>query len=756
MILKDKGRLITVLITALILFWYFFDCIINLNSKLLTGGSDGLQAYYTSLYHLKFDSEFWHFRGMNYPYGESVFFTNGQPLIINFLKLIQPILDVSNYVVAILNLLVILSFILCANYIYLIFKQLKVDTLWAILFALAITFLSPQLTRVNGHLTLAYICAVPIYIFYTIRFSQELSYSSSLKLGFIALFFLFIHPYFVIFYCFISFPFYLFLLYSKRSNFLSMAKHACFQIIIPILLFIFLQKTSVDDRPKFPVGFLEFRANWEGIFFSPSAVYSDLYASFQLEYPEWEGIAYIGLFSVLTALFILCYMFWNALRLKFKTSFLITDNWQLNVLFFSSIAALIFSFAFPFNIHGLENYLKFTGPIRQFRGIGRFSWLFFYIINIVAVYLIFSFLKNKKATYKNAALTICFLILSLDIYSNLKANKKESFTQSLFVKQNFWKEFKDIKSTNYQAIIPLPYFHVGSENVSLDPNSSIKEYVFSISYFTGLPITAVNLSRTSLSQTFENLAFISEPYKPLRYLKNCNKKPFLVIVRTNELDAKNLKFLENCTLIKRGKEFDIYKITPAKLIANQKSLYHDVSKKIQGEKWFTNNDYSISDTTLEIIFNGIKPLNKIKQVNERFTFDELNNYKKIGRFSLDPKKEKKYELSFWVENFTEELIPRTFVELTYFDHAKKVLQYDFFSYYERIQLIDGKKALIQFEMNLPDGLDSLDIYMRNVHITEPKTLLKVKNVLIKPINIDIYKKINDTTFFYNNRVYESK
>ncbi|MFN5416814.1 MAG: hypothetical protein ACK5B9_07125, partial [Flavobacteriia bacterium] len=503
---------------------------------------------------------------MNYPYGESVFYTNGQPLIINLLKFIQPILDLSNYVVAILNLLIITSFVVCSNYIYLIFKLLKLDTIWAILFALAITFLSPQLTRVNGHLTLAYICAIPMYIFYTLKFTNDINFKTSLKLGIVSLFFLFIHPYFIVFYCFITFPFCIFLVYMKNLKFFDLIKHLGIQIIIPIVLFVSLQSSDVSDRPKFPLGFLEFKSNWEGVFFSPNTYYSQLYNGLNLEYPQWEGIAYIGLLSVLTILCILIIFAKHLLQLKFKKSILVTDNWQLNLFLFCAIVALIFSFAFPFNLEGYAYYLKFAGPIRQFRGVGRFSWLFFYVINILAVYLIFSFFNSKKSIYKNSFLALSILILTIDCYANLKANKKETFNKSLFVKQAFWNDFKEIKSQHFQAIIPLPYFHVGSENVSLDPNSKIKDYVFSISTFTGLPITAVNLSRTSLSQTFENLALISESYKPINYLKKCNKKPFLVIVRTNELDSKNLTFLENCTLLKKGSEFDIYKISPKKLI----------------------------------------------------------------------------------------------------------------------------------------------------------------------------------------------
>ncbi|MFN5415665.1 MAG: hypothetical protein ACK5B9_01325, partial [Flavobacteriia bacterium] len=186
------------------------------------------------------------------------------------------------------------------------------------------------------------------------------------------------------------------------------------------------------------------------------------------------------------------------------------------------------------------------------------------------------------------------------------------------------------------------------------------------------------------------------------------------------------------------------------------SLFSKIEKETRSKKWYLNNNFNISDTSYEVIYSKLNPRNKINKLDTRFTFNEIFNYKKIGEFSIQSNKEKKYELLFWVDNFTEELIPRTFVEITYFNKAQKVIQYDFFSFYEKIQIIDGKSALIQFDMNLPNDLDSLKIYMWNKHITDPKSLLKVRNVLIKPRNVDIYKKINESTLFFNNRVYESK
>ncbi len=90
---KIQGAIATVLIASLIIFVLFSNHILEANQVSFASGGDGLKSTFSTLYHIEYDSSYWHFEGMNYPFGESVFFTGNQTFLTNAIKnlpLIQP------------------------------------------------------------------------------------------------------------------------------------------------------------------------------------------------------------------------------------------------------------------------------------------------------------------------------------------------------------------------------------------------------------------------------------------------------------------------------------------------------------------------------------------------------------------------------------------------------------------------------------------------------------------------------------------
>ena len=97
----------------------------NLNNTLISATGDGIKNYYTVLYHIKYGSGFW-FKGFAYPYGELLNFTDGQPALAYPLSLLTKAgVPVANYSLAILNGSMLLSVIVCAWFLYLIFLRIN-------------------------------------------------------------------------------------------------------------------------------------------------------------------------------------------------------------------------------------------------------------------------------------------------------------------------------------------------------------------------------------------------------------------------------------------------------------------------------------------------------------------------------------------------------------------------------------------------------------------------------------------------------
>ena len=85
--------------------------------------------------------------------------------------------------------------------------------------------------------------------------------------------------------------------------------------------------------------------------------------------------------------------------LDFTIQYLFTEkDLGIITLLLSSIVLLLISFGLPFVIKGMEGFLSWTGPFRQFRSVGRFSWVFYYSIHLVLAISIYRFFKDKKSS----------------------------------------------------------------------------------------------------------------------------------------------------------------------------------------------------------------------------------------------------------------------------------------------------------------------------------------------------------------------
>ena len=121
---KVQGIIITTILALAVIFIFFGKIIKEPGNYYFSADGDGFKAYYGAIYHAKYDSSAMRMDGMNYPYGEMVFFTGSQPLVVNVIRIIsQHIIDISDHTVAVMNLLMIFSIVLAALFVFLLFLR---------------------------------------------------------------------------------------------------------------------------------------------------------------------------------------------------------------------------------------------------------------------------------------------------------------------------------------------------------------------------------------------------------------------------------------------------------------------------------------------------------------------------------------------------------------------------------------------------------------------------------------------------------
>lgn len=786
-VIKDKGIWITILLSAVVLITFYGKILKHPNHVYFSNSGDGLQSYYTTLYHIKYDSTYSVFQGMNYPYGEQVLFTNCQPVVSNTVKFVSNnIIDISDYTVGIINLMMLLSIIIAALFLYFILKEFDINKYYSVFVAVGIAYLSPLLARFGGHYSLSYVFTIPVVLFLVIRFYKNPSYKISIIIGFFILLMTTFHMYNFAFSAFIAGVFWLVQILSEKKyrNWKFSCINIFLQIILPILIInIWLWFTNTaTDRTFYPWGFLVYKSGWEGIFLPDHKIDAPFLKTFIFTKPvEWEGWAYIG--HLASFLFVVIFTFWAALPFltthnfgffliillsgiiiyilfkKHRNIFNLTGNKLLNIFLWTGLLSLLFSFAWPFVFS--PNLLHYAGPLRQFRGIARFSWIFFYIINIGVFYYIYRLKINYKFL-KYAILALSVVVLYYDAYQNNK-NMQENINKTIpelndkhnTDKENQWLSKIEVK--NFQSILPLPYFHVGSENIWIDPKCQSAYNAFIVSLKTGLPMNAVLMSRTSILQTYDNLQLILEPYHTFdSKILRISQKPFLLVVSECEEISQNEKFLiSKSKFIASSEKFSLFELRAETLKTLSDSLFENSEKEIRSKKLFKTDNILSSDSLKRFVYTNYNDNINNKAYNGKGCYTgNIRKYNAIFEGSIpNALTDTDYVLSFWFGKIYHDVFPRTTVEITYCDSSGKVYNADYRSVQNLLKVIDNDWMLADFNFRLKNEKDKIKITLWNDDLSNSDTLY-VDDLMIRPASVNIYYEQPSQYVMKNDRFYK--
>ena len=102
-----------------------------------------------------------------------------------------------------------------------------------------------------------------------------------------------------------------------------------------------------------------------------------------------------------------------------------------------------------------------------------------------------------------------------------------------------------INASRYQAILPIPYFHTGTEwhdepsNLNIDPDDPYCNRTYQLSMATGLPLMSHKATR-AISRQAEQLYAVFRPGGPdAALLDQLNQRPILVFLDTAYFDGRN-------------------------------------------------------------------------------------------------------------------------------------------------------------------------------------------------------------------------
>jgi len=565
------------LVSLAFLFVRYGEVLRAPNSVIFCDHGDGVKNYYTFLYHIRNDESAWSFTGMNHPYGEHVFFTDGHPALASLLRLIAvPFPGVTDHAAGILNVLLLLALPFCALCIFLVLRELRVRPWMAAACAFGIMLLAPQTQRLTGHLALAYSFFLPLawWLFMRVRRSER-SWLPMLALGLLGLAGWGTHAYLgVMVAAFVAVMAIAWAVTHRRDA--TQRKKAIMVLLSACITPTALFRTiiAITDhhigRSQHPTGFLNYTAEPDDIllpFLPPLRPLLDELLPGMIR-QQWEALAYIGMGTLLVLLAWAIASMWRGRR---------KDPWpmELRVAKLAAMLLLLFAFGIPFK--DAPSLLRAMPILEQFRALGRFTWPFFFVATITAVCLVdrWAVRASSRGWPVGSLLLACALPISFVIeglpYQCIATELTR--TPNLFSLEHLPPEqralMEHIPAERYQAVIPMPFFNYGSESFTRGSKDGITRAVLPISYHKRLPILGSILSRVSIPESKKILQVVSPRFYP-KTIKDdiTDDRPFLIIRSAEDLSAYELDLLRSAIVVDTTTAIKVYELSKAELFRN--------------------------------------------------------------------------------------------------------------------------------------------------------------------------------------------
>ncbi len=725
---------------------------------------DGLKTYMNAIWHARFDANTSEFAGMNYPYKEHIVAATELPGLAILLHWLNPYFPtLPDYVYGITHILLLVCIWLCPIFLYLIFRELSLPNWYAILVAIGLTFLAPQNLRFGAHFGLAPLCVVPAILYGLLLLEKRPRFAVSLYLSCSVLLASLLHFYFFAI-CTMSIGLYFLFSFCRNLNFQwlrLMLPHYAFILLVPTAFFFkwMILNDPVTDRSPKPWGFLVYRSKFEGIFTFQEMPFwkwiNDHVA--KLEKVEFEGWAYIGLVAGLFLLVSLVVWATVGFKKPFLCGIAKEHRQYLYPMLGRGVLLAIFSCSQPFATKGLEFLLDYTGPLRQFRSTGRFAWVFYFVVNILA----FTGIYKNITLWRHNVLKYTFLALVLGILYH----EAYTFTQSKYMFKNLgevpellsgsrFTDLPNIEYKRYQAILPIPYFNVGSNNFGANATGNILQLSCVMSAQTGLPLTGAMLTRSSRQQSFKQLQLVGFPYQHPNVLNHYpNQKPLLLLVSSEISKEDSLRYahlFSDLIPLHKTDKWSLYELDLATFdnrIAQRKA---SILSAAQNKKLYRDARFQSTDSLTNYIYKDFDHLASKKMYNGTGTYEGAADAQNLVFEGNIPevKAGQMYDLLLWVY-VNEDRFTATTIKLREADNEGQELQELSWMVGKMIAEYDSSGWVL---VQCPFMLKSSESTIRcSIQLADEKSKrLYVDDMLLKPQQTDLYM-INRDTVWWNNR-----
>lgn len=523
------GLLASFLATMVLMYLLMGDVLFNLGTVMHEQGGDGLKNYFTAAYQYRWGEGSW-FEGMHYPYGDFAVYTDAQLSLVYLLKALRFLgLDSQEHLLLILQGLPVLLLSLICFFVYKVGQHYGLPRWFSFLLGILAVAYSPHLYKLTAHFGLAYGFLVPAFWYFLLKSKEFKFWKTFLGGAFILLFSAYLHPYWILILVLFAGAFFVYTAMLERAFRWEVLAMAVFSIGVFMLINKGLD--PIDDRPDNPWGMHVYQTTAGSLVSQEGFIHEGIKTLFKKN-PSKEGLAYIGPLLYVCPLVLL----FGAIFFTNKKKVL-SDIFQISSTMWVSVAVALSMLALAMGLHldlfG-DTLLELLPPLKQFRSIGRFSWVYYYIFLVFTGVIFYRSLEQvQQPILRNSLFALLILVSGIEVvqYYKVLGKKFDVGTTDWLKKETkvmdmLQQEGRSVEE--FQALLTFPPSIEGAEKIGIKDRWSIRKQAMPFIYQSGMPSTLTVMSRTSIGQALNILQLASGPSIEKQILKDLKSdKPFL-------------------------------------------------------------------------------------------------------------------------------------------------------------------------------------------------------------------------------------
>lgn len=673
------------LLSSLFIIYFYSPILMAPNEVLFCKVGDGLGQYFAFTGYVQNSDSFLDNTTVNYPYGELLIYFDSQPILAVILKTLCEIFPgLKNYTIGYMNFWAIFFLWITPFFLYGILRRLKVLPMLAVLGAMGITILGPQSFRMMGHFSLSFAAAIPMGLYLLLRVHEgENPRKWLILLALNNIMWLYIHPYLGLMCCVLAGSIWFFYwLVNIRTHFKNYRTYLvpAMGMLFPVAFFQLVVKLTDSHTAKSRdiFGIFTYCGEPYDVFIPTHPPFRTIINAFYNTpiKQTWEGWAYVGVSTMLVFIIFVLNWIYKTIRRK-KAPVQQAYGSLVAVAFWGAVPLLLLSWAIPFE--QIPSLLDSFPVIKQFRSLGRFAWAFYYVATLTTIFIVHTAIANlrhnqEKILARILLIAVPFLYMAEGYMHHVKVSNYITQNPNYFIEKYrpeiLTKAMDIIDPNEYQAIMPLPFYYLGSGNYYRPVLPGTTRLAMLTSSALDIPTISATISRGDVWESRNLMQLISPPYYYKKIQDDMpNKKPFLITLSSRDEPLHPYEQM----ILDRGRLIVMDELGRAYYELDYDDLFVDESYKIFNE--FDKNQPNLynkedgwltTDSTAYIYYEDFEDREAEHAFKGKGAFSEIKHInREILSFPTSPANDtvdQVYNVRLWVYNGAIDAMNYFFIE----------------------------------------------------------------------------------------------